>query len=153
MDKSGIKVRIFDIENGLREYKDIKIIRIISKDYNLLIMKDYLPIIGEIEGSVDIKNDEVNLSFKDIKAFYGKIVDKRCILTINNLKPGSYSFKYFHDKNNNNKIDTNFIGIPKEGFGFANNAMNKFGPPDFKKTVFEVKQDTTLVCKACYMKF
>ena len=57
MDKSGIKVRIFDIENGLREYKDIKIIRIISKDYNLLIMKDYLPIIGEIEGSVDIKND------------------------------------------------------------------------------------------------
>lgn len=70
MDKSGIKVRIFDIENGLREYKNIKIIRIISKDYNLLIMKDYLPIIGEIEGSVDIKNDEVNLSFKDIKAFY-----------------------------------------------------------------------------------
>ena len=70
MDKSGIKVRIFDIENGLREYKDIKIIRIISKDYNLLIMKDYLPIIGEIEGSDDIKNDEVNLSFKDIKAFY-----------------------------------------------------------------------------------
>ena len=70
MDKSGIKVRISDIENGLREYKDIKIIRIISKDYNLLIMKDYLPIIGEIEGSVDIKNDEVNLSFKDIKAFY-----------------------------------------------------------------------------------
>ena len=70
MDKSGIKVRIFDIENGLREYKDIKIIRIISKDYHLLIMKDYLPIIGEIEGSVDIKNDEVNLSFKDIKAFY-----------------------------------------------------------------------------------
>ena len=70
MDKSGIKVRIFDIENGLREYKDIKIIRIISKDYNLLIMKDYLPIIGEIEGSVDIKNDEVNLSFKEIKAFY-----------------------------------------------------------------------------------
>ena len=66
----GIKVRIFNIENGLREYKDIKIIRIISKDYNLLIMKDYLPIIGEIEGSVDIKNDEVNLSFKDIKAFY-----------------------------------------------------------------------------------
>ena len=47
-----------------------RIIRIISKDYNLLIMKDYLPIIGEIEGSVDIKNDEVNLSFKDIKAFY-----------------------------------------------------------------------------------
>ena len=70
MDNSGIKVRIFDMAHGLREYEDLKIIRIISKDYNLLIMKDYLPIIGEIEGSVDIKNDTVDLSFKDIKAFY-----------------------------------------------------------------------------------
>lgn len=67
---SGIKVRVFDMAHGLREYEDIKIIRIISKDYNLLIMKDYLPIIGEIEGSVDIKNDSINMSFKDIKAFY-----------------------------------------------------------------------------------
>lgn len=66
----GIKVRIFDMEHGLREYENIKIVRIVSKDYNLLIMKDYLPIIGEIEGSVDIKNDTVDLSFKNIKAFY-----------------------------------------------------------------------------------
>ncbi len=70
MDSSGIKVRIFDMENGLREYDNIKIIRIISKDYNLLIMKDYLPIIGEIEGSIDIKNDNINLSFPKVKAFY-----------------------------------------------------------------------------------
>ena len=66
----GIKVKVFDIRNGMRVYDNIKIIRIISKDYNLLIMKDYLPIIGEIEGSVDIKNDVVNESFKHIKAFY-----------------------------------------------------------------------------------
>ena len=70
MDSSGIKVRIFDMENDLREYDNIKIIRIISKDYNLLIMKDYLPIIGEIEGSIDIKNDNINLSFPKVKAFY-----------------------------------------------------------------------------------
>ena len=66
----GIKVKVFDIRNGMRVYDNIKIIRIISKDYNLLIMKDYLPIMGEIEGSVDIKNDVVNESFKNIKAFY-----------------------------------------------------------------------------------
>ena len=66
----GIKVKVFDIRNGMRVYDNIKIIRITSKDYNLLIMKDYLPIIGEIEGSVDIKNDVVNESFKNIKAFY-----------------------------------------------------------------------------------
>ena len=68
--KDGIRVRVFDMQHGLREYENIKIIRIISKDYNLLVMKDYLPIIGEIEGSVDIKNDVIDMSFKDIKAFY-----------------------------------------------------------------------------------
>ena len=89
MDNKGIKVRIFDIENGLREYEDIKIIRIISKDYNLLIMKDYLPIIGEIEGSVDIKNDEINLSFKDIKAFYMKQnPDGKTVAAADLLVPG-----------------------------------------------------------------
>lgn len=67
---NGIKVRVFDMEHGLREYDDIKIIRIISKDYNLLVMKDYLPIIGEVDGSIDIKNDNISLSFKEIKAFY-----------------------------------------------------------------------------------
>ena len=48
MDNNDIKVRIFDMKQGLSEYNDVKTIRIISKDYNLLIMKDYMPIIGEI---------------------------------------------------------------------------------------------------------
>ena len=66
----GIKVRIFDLNKGLIEYEHMKIIRIISKDYNLLIMQDYLPIIGEIDGSIEIKNEEINLSYKKINAFY-----------------------------------------------------------------------------------
>ena len=70
MNNEEMKVRIFDMEHGLVEYENVKTIRIISRDYNLLIMKDYLSIIGEIVGSVDIKGDNVDLSFKQIKAFY-----------------------------------------------------------------------------------
>lgn len=70
MNNVGILVRVFDMKQGLVEYKDVKTIRIISKDYNLLIMKDYMPVIGEIVGSVDIKGEDVDLSFKQIKAFY-----------------------------------------------------------------------------------
>lgn len=70
MSNSGMKVRVFDMEHGLVEYEDVKTIRIISRDYNLLIMKDYLSVIGEIVGSVDIKGENVDLSFKQIKAFY-----------------------------------------------------------------------------------
>ena len=67
---NGIKVRIFDLEKGLTEYEHVKVIRIISKDYNLLIMQDYLPIIGEIEGSVDIKGEDIDISYPKIEAFY-----------------------------------------------------------------------------------
>ena len=70
MNNNGIKVRIFDMKQGLTEYENIKTIRIISKDYNLLIMKDYMPIIGEIVGSVDIKGENTDLSYKKIKGFY-----------------------------------------------------------------------------------
>ena len=70
MDNKTMKVRVFDLKLGLVEYEDVKIVRIISKDYNLLIMIDYLPIIGEVDGSIDIQGDNVDISFKDIKAFY-----------------------------------------------------------------------------------
>jgi hypothetical protein len=70
MSNNGMKVRVFDMNEGLVEYENIKSIRIISRDYNLLVMKDYMPIIGEIVGSVDIIGDDTNLSFKQIKAFY-----------------------------------------------------------------------------------
>lgn len=67
---NGIKVRIFDLEHGLVEYENIKFIRIISKEYNLLIMEDYMPIMGEIDGSISIKNEEVDLEINPIKAYY-----------------------------------------------------------------------------------
>jgi uncharacterized protein (DUF2141 family) len=38
-----------------------------------------------------------------------------------NLPPGNYGVAVIHDENRNRKLDRNFIGIPKEGFGFANN--------------------------------
>ena len=70
MNDSQMKVRIFDMAHGLVEYENVKTIRIVSRDYNLLIMKDYLSVIGEIVGSIDIKGENVDLSYQQIKAFY-----------------------------------------------------------------------------------
>jgi len=64
------KVKVFDMDNGLTNYENITSVRIVSKDYNLLIMKDYLSILGEIDGSVNIKGDSVDVTLDNIKAFY-----------------------------------------------------------------------------------
>jgi uncharacterized protein (DUF2141 family) len=42
------------------------------------------------------------------------------------------------DSNKNEKLDTNFFGIPKEQFGFSNNAKGRFGPPSFESASFEL---------------
>jgi uncharacterized protein (DUF2141 family) len=93
-------------------------------------------------------NDE---NEKVIKGFSEKIDDNKCILHMKELKPGKYAFKYFHDENKDEKLNTNFMGIPKEGFGFSNNAKGKFGPPSFDKMIFEVEQSDTLKCIPNYI--
>ncbi len=58
------------------------------------------------------------------------------------LVPGTYAVKVFHDENNNNELDVNWMGIPKEPYGFSNDAMGTFGPPSFQQAAFEVKPGT-----------
>ena len=45
---------------------------------------------------------------------------------------GDYAIRIFHDENNNQKLGTNFLGIPKEPYGFSNDATGKFGPEKWK---------------------
>jgi uncharacterized protein (DUF2141 family) len=44
----------------------------------------------------------------------------------------------FHDENDNGKLDTNLIGIPKEGYGFPNNPKITMSLPDFSEVSFTV---------------
>lgn len=54
-------------------------------------------------------------------------------------KTGVYAISMMHDENENNKMDKNYLGIPKEGYGFSNNPSARFGAPTFGESKFEVK--------------
>jgi len=56
-------------------------------------------------------------------------------IVVDDLFDGEYAIKIVHDENDNGKFDTNFMGIPKEGYGFSNNG-GRFGPPKFEKAMF-----------------
>jgi uncharacterized protein (DUF2141 family) len=60
---------------------------------------------------------------------------------IENLKPGTYGIALYHDKNRNSKLDTNFLGIPKEGFGFSNNPRILTGAPSFSNVKFTIQEN------------
>lgn len=52
------------------------------------------------------------------------------------LPHGDYAISVFHDVDSDGDLDTNFIGIPKEPYGFSNNDLNLFGAPSFSRSVF-----------------
>ncbi|MFP8488513.1 DUF2141 domain-containing protein [Gracilimonas sp. Q87] len=53
---------------------------------------------------------------------------------------GDYAIAVYHDKNVNGKLDSNFLGIPKEAYGFSNNARGKFGPASWKDAHFSIEE-------------
>jgi len=64
------------------------------------------------------------------------------------VKPGMYVVTIYHDANSNGELDTNILGIPKERYGFSNNPGSRFGPPGFKKCLFEIRSDTIITIRA-----
>lgn len=94
----------------------------------------------------DEKHKSLEVGTVDIK-------DKKCVIVFENLKPAKYGFNYIHDENKNKKLDTKMLMIPTEGFGYSNNADGTFGPPAFKKWVFEVKENTRMNLKITYLTF
>lgn len=70
-------------------------------------------------------------------------------LSLESLK--AYAFAVIHDENSNGELDTNFLGMPKEGACASNNAKGFLGPPDFEDAVFKMpQQNKTMQCKMIY---
>jgi len=81
------------------------------------------------------------------KIFQGQkvaVIGKEILVTFSNLPQGEYAVAVFHDENTNGKLDKNFLGIPKEAYGFSNDAHGVFGPPPFKDAKVTLKENSTL---------
>ncbi len=59
------------------------------------------------------------------------------------VPPGRYALAVLHDENGNKKLDRNFLGVPKEGFGFANNPHVGLSAPKWDQAVVNVTCPTT----------
>ncbi|MHC5826145.1 MAG: DUF2141 domain-containing protein [Nostoc sp.] len=62
------------------------------------------------------------------------------------LKPGTYAVAVVDDQNGNRKLDKDFFGIPKEGFGISKNPTVSIetGSPKFRDASFVVNKNTTI---------
>ncbi len=97
------------------------------------------------EGQAMLALHNTNKTFLKKKApFKGAKVtinNKTAEYIFKNVPYGEYSIAVFHDENSNMDLDANFLGIPKEDYGFSNNAWRKYGPPKYKQTLFTVNAE------------
>jgi uncharacterized protein (DUF2141 family) len=88
------------------------------------------------------------------KAVYGETVKAtgpEVVVVFKNLPEGEYGLSVIHDENDNGELDSNFMGIPKEGFAFGNDAMGTFGPPPYNDA--KIKVDSKNVTQRIKMRY
>ena len=94
--------------------------------------------VQEIKGSIAVAlySSEKDFLKKDFRNIHYPIGNDEIVIEFKNLPAGTYGIGIFHDLNNNKELDKNFIGLPKEPYGFGNNAKGTFGPPSFEDASF-----------------
>jgi len=58
------------------------------------------------------------------------------VVVVRDLPPGVYAVQAYHDRNDNQSVDRDFLGFPTEAVGFSNDAPIRFKPPSFKDAAF-----------------
>lgn len=98
----------------------------------------------EITGITELKGD-VHITVYNEKASWLKTAmlsqkepanSDHIAFTFGDLPEGEYAIFAFQDLNQNGTLDTNAMGIPKEPYGFSNDAEGTFGPATYDQSKF-----------------
>lgn len=89
---------------------------------------------------------------KALLSGYVKTAGNTVEYTFTNLATGTYAVYVFHDEDNDKKLKTNFVGMPKEGMGVSKNAKGHFGPPKYDDAKLDFnKSDQIIIISLTYL--
>lgn len=86
---------------------------------------------------------------KSVELLRATPVGGKAELIVKTLAAGRYAVSLFQDMNGDGILNTNFLGIPKEGYGVSNNVFSTFSAPSYKDASFQYPQvnSITIVLK------
>ena len=101
--------------------------------------------ISKIKGSLFIAifraTDDFPVFGKQFKGIVKEVEGKSQNYNFDNLPEGEYALAIYQDENRNKILDKNLLGIPKEIYGFSNNARRSFSAPSFQEAKFKLNKD------------
>ena len=96
---------------------------------------------GEIMVGVYDTDNTFPKTGSEFKGIVIKSIKDEATVVFKDLPEGTYAVAIIHDENKDGKLTKNFLGIPKEGYGFSNDAKATFGSPSFKEASFAMTKD------------
>lgn len=69
--EASIQASILSFADGLAEYENVDLIRVKSRRYNLLILKDYMPVLGELDDArVEIVTEGQKEVYNNVNGYF-----------------------------------------------------------------------------------
>ncbi|NOX45863.1 MAG: DUF2141 domain-containing protein [Chlorobi bacterium] len=107
-----------------------------------------------ISGTINIglynKADDFPEENKEYKLIIEEVRDKEFTYTFKDLPLGEYAIALYHDENKDDECNRNFLGIPKEGYGFSKNFKPVFSAPSFDDTKFSLTENKSITINLIY---
>jgi uncharacterized protein (DUF2141 family) len=99
---------------------------------------------GMMKITLNNSHEDYKSHDRDYRREQGPVKNNLANVTFGHIPFGEYAIKVYHDANNDNELNTNFLGMPTEEYGFSNNARGSFGPAswDDAKFLFNSAKDT-----------
>jgi uncharacterized protein (DUF2141 family) len=73
------------------------------------------------------------------RRFEAPVQNGRASFVIEAMPAGEFALSVLHDEDDDKKLKTNWVGIPKEGLGFSRNPRVRFGPPSFEDAKMKIE--------------
>jgi uncharacterized protein (DUF2141 family) len=105
-------------------------------EYIIIQVQNILSVEGKINVALYNSSSSFNKPNEVFKQMIVAVTSNSLELKMDSIPPGEYAFALFHDKNSDNTLNQNWLGIPTEGFAFSNNAFGTFGPPSWDQAKF-----------------
>lgn len=101
---------------------------------------------NEGKAAIALHTSDTFMRGAGIQNLEAKIVDGKATFTFENVSNGEYALLVLHDKNENDRMDFEENGMPKESYGTSNNTRS-FGPPIYDDAKFIVDKDLELTIR------
>lgn len=109
------------------------------------------------KGSIRLAFFTDNTSFRNDNPEFEKVLSKKNMennsitVSFDKIPPGTYGIAMLDDEDEDGKMRYNFLGVPREGFGFSNLYHTGYRRPSFDDFKFKFFENKSVQIRVRYM--